>query len=211
MSLTAKQPEGSNIEPIETGNFQAVCYSVIELGTQRSELFDNEARKVAITWEIPSLRIEIEKVDLPRAITKTYTISLHEKANLYKDLVSWRGKVFTQEELEGFDLTKIVMANCLLQIIHNKKGDKTYANVAAVTKLVKGMKLIEPENPTITYDMTRDGYEVPEGIPEWIGDIIKKSVEWQAVHKAQENPDLAAAQQGHSEPRSTLPDDDIPF
>lgn len=211
MSLTAKQPEGSNIEPIEIGNHHAVCYSVVDLGTQRNEYFDKEMRQVAVTWEIPSLRIEIERegqrLDLPRAITKTYTISLHEKSNLFKDLVSWRGKVFTPEELEGFDLRKIIKVNCLLQIVHNTKGDKTYANVASVTSLPKGMEVLMPENPTVTYDMTEDGYDPPDTIPEWIKDIIKKSVEWRAVHKAQENPELAEAQQQHNLPSG----DQIPF
>lgn len=216
MSLTAKQPEGSSIEPIEIGNHQAVCYSVVDLGTQRNEYFDKQMRQVAITWEIPSLRIELVrdnvKVNLPRAITKTYTISLHEKANLYKDLVSWRGKVFTPEELEGFNLRNILKVNCLLQIVHNKKGDKTYANVAAVTGLPKGMEVLIPENPTVTYDMTENGYELPQNVPEWIRDIIKKSMEYQAVHSAQENTDLAAAQEEYGgETARDKADDDIPF
>ncbi|MHA1379626.1 MAG: hypothetical protein ACTSRG_14730 [Candidatus Helarchaeota archaeon] len=46
-------------------------------------------------------------------------MSLHAKATMRKFLESWRGKKFTKEELEGFDLQKILGKPCQLQIIHS--------------------------------------------------------------------------------------------
>jgi hypothetical protein len=72
---------------------------------------------------------------------KRYTLSLHEKANLRRELETWRGKKFTAEEGEGFDLEKLLGANCQLQVIHNEKDDGTvYANVQAIVPAGRGLE-----------------------------------------------------------------------
>ena len=55
-------------------------------------------------------------------IAKEYTVSLNEKANLRKDLESWRGKEIQPTELEGFDMTNLLGVQCTLQIMHNDNG-----------------------------------------------------------------------------------------
>ena len=59
-------------------------------------------------WELPGEEIEIEGEMKPRAISETYTNSLGEKANLRKMLENWRGRAFTQEEMDGFDLRNVL-------------------------------------------------------------------------------------------------------
>jgi hypothetical protein len=73
----------------------------------------------------------------PFELAPLYTASLHEKAKLRKDLESWRGRAFTPEELKGFDLEKLIGANCQIQVVHAKVGEKVYANVAAIVPLSK--------------------------------------------------------------------------
>lgn len=223
MSLIAKQPPG--ILPIPGDTYQAICYSLIELGTQHSEKYQKDIPQVMIGWEIPEVRIDIERdgvmVNLPRVISKTYTNSLGEKANLYADLISWRGKEFTQKELEAFDLRNILGSNCLLGVINklNQKG-KTIAVISSVSKLVKGMSIAKPENPIISFDMDADGIvNIPEALPDWIKDQIKNSVEYKAVMHAKENPALKTAQDAVglndtndvSGDEGTEGDSDIPF
>ena len=41
---------------------------------------------------------------MPMTINKSYTVSLHDKASLRKDLAAWRGKDFSDEEAKGFDV-----------------------------------------------------------------------------------------------------------
>ena len=112
--------------PIEAGTHRAVCIAVIDLGTQYSEYYAKYSHKVVIAWELPEIRIDIEKdgetKNLPRVISKTYVVSTHEKANFTKDLTSWRGRPFTKEERDNFYIFKVLSANCLLQVIHNKKN-----------------------------------------------------------------------------------------
>jgi hypothetical protein len=78
----------------------------------------------------------------PFSCSKKYTASLNEKATLRHDLESWRGRAFTQEELKGFDLEKVIGVNAQVMVMHNTKDGKTYANVATVTPLGKGQAKI---------------------------------------------------------------------
>lgn len=189
MGLMAKKSgDGTDYEPIPEGTHHAVCYSIIDLGTQHSQKFDNEAYKVCVTWEIPKERIEIDGKDLPRAISRIYTLSLHEKSNLFKDLTAWRGKHFTDDELDGFDIFNVLGANCLLQTCHTVKDSKTYSNIVSVAKLMVGMPKLEPENPTVTYSIMENGIEIPESVPDWLKLIIRKSSEYQMVFKNKDNP-----------------------
>ena len=68
----------------------------------------------------------------PFAISKRYTLSTHTKSTLRKDLESWRGRAFTPEEEEAFDVANVCGAYCLLNVTHNQGGDgNTYANVGS--------------------------------------------------------------------------------
>ncbi len=176
MSLIAKK-SNDDFEPIEEGVHHGVIIGLLDLGTQRNEKFDNEAMKVLFTWELPNETINIDGEDKPRVISKPYTLSLHEKANLRSDLEAIRSRKFTNEEVKnGFDLSQIIGSNCQLQIEHNDRNDRNYANVVAVMALPKGSPVLEATNPAIIFEIGRG--EIPESIPSWIQDIIKKSKEY---------------------------------
>ena len=89
--------EGGSFTPVPAGSHLAVCYRIIDLGTQKV-VFQNEnkfLRKVMVSWELPD-----EKMDdgRPFVISKRYTWSMHEKATLRKHLEAWRGKGFSEED-----------------------------------------------------------------------------------------------------------------
>src|SRR5664280_2358069 len=127
--LNAKN-EGSERIIIPAGTHVARCYGVIDLGTQYSEKFGNSSRKIQIQWELPN---ELMDDGRPLAISKRYTLSVNEKANLRKDLESWLGRGITmEEEKNGFALGSMLGAPCLLSIIHADSSGKVYANIAAV-------------------------------------------------------------------------------
>lgn len=185
MPLTATEKTGTNIEPIEPGVYTAVCYGLVDLGHHVNPKFNKEAHKVLIQWELPACRAEFERdgamVELPRVVSKRMTLSLHEKADLRKDLESWRGRKFTAQELAGFDLQQIIGAGCQLQIIHETgKDGKTYANISAIMSLPRGTKAPPPENPVCFFSWE----DHPEGVPplppmpEWVAGIIMESREW---------------------------------
>lgn len=182
MSLIAKQENEGGFNPIPEGVHTAVCYGLIDLGMQYSEKFDKKAQKVLIMWELPDETYKAEDgEERPRMLSKEYTMSLHEKSGLRKDLQAWRGRAFTDEELAGFDLINILGKGCQIQIIHKDNNGKTYANIASIMGLPKGMVIKKPES-TLVFDLDSVAalHEI-ESLPQWIQDKIKMSETYQEL------------------------------
>uniref|UniRef100_A0A6M3MAX6 Uncharacterized protein n=1 Tax=viral metagenome TaxID=1070528 RepID=A0A6M3MAX6_9ZZZZ len=148
MAIIAPKPkEGGDFAPVPPGTHQAVCQSVHDLGIQETT-FQGEtkrAHKIVIVWEINERIKDGKFVGERFVVSKRYTLSLHEKSTLRKDLVSWRGRDFTEEELGTFDLEKLVGVNCLLSIAQNEKDGKKYTNVASIMGAAKGTEKLIPE------------------------------------------------------------------
>lgn len=206
MGLTATDTT-KKYPPTPEGIHKAVCYAVYDLGTHYDDKWNKYNRKIRIMWELPEERIDMDKdgesISMPRGISREYTLSLHKKSNLRADLESWRGKSFTKEELDGFDLKKLIGVNCMIQVFHNDTGE--YANVKTVVPLMKGMESTEPENP-VRFFSFEDQTEVPEGTVEWVAKIIKESDEYRDAHETQVHSSEAEPPEDGS-----MLDDKIPF
>ena len=135
MPIIAKA--GATFKPAPSGTFAAVCVDVIDLGALEVTYAGKTKvqHKIRIVWQIE----EEDENGRPFQVSRRYTLSLHEKAGLRKDLESWRGRAFNEEECQGFDIEKLLGVGCLLNIIHNTKDGSTYANVSGIMKLPKGM------------------------------------------------------------------------
>ena len=179
---------------LEAGTFQGIAIWMYDIGTHMTQWQDEEPKpkqKVIIVWEIPSERCEIDGEDLPRVLSHTYNLSLHENATLCKHLEGFRGATFSDKEKQGFDLTTILGHNCLLNVVHevSKSNGKTYAKIQTISPLMKGMPKLEPETPIRWYS-TGMGDEICEGTPQWIVDKIEESVEWKHFHKKERSQEM---------------------
>lgn len=201
---------GTTRELIPAGNYIARCYQMIEIGTVTENVMGKQvvAKKVRIGWELPEeTRVFDEKKGAqPLVISKEYTLSMNEKANLRKDLASWRGKDFTQEEVKYFDITKLIGVPCMLNIIH-KPGisdpSKIYEKIAGITGIPKGMK--PPAQITPTFILSYDEFDNAkfDSLPDFIKDKMKGSLEYSALSNPQHrNMDASDINE---------PIDDLPF
>lgn len=216
MSLNAKNKGGQDFDPISVGLHNAVCYAVIDIGTQpsNSPQFREKNQSVFI-WEIPGERIEMVKdgvkKSLPRAISSFYTVSLSQKSHLRPMLESWRGRAFTDKELEGFNIGKVAGACCQLNITHKLRDGKPIAQISAVVPLPKGQKPFKPENPICVFDLEAflksDADDLPADIPDWIKGKILQSREWE---KDQQERKGAAPERAEAAGTGNL-DEDVPF
>ncbi|MFZ2643172.1 MAG: hypothetical protein WA117_19425 [Verrucomicrobiia bacterium] len=209
MSLTATA-RPRNIYIVPSGTHAGRCYAVVDLGTQ-DDTYQNRPRlvhKVRISWEIPALRVKYEDGDRPAAVHKKYTLSLSEKANLRHDLESWRGRAFTDAELKGFVLKKLLGVPALLGVTHkpNPKGG-AYVNVTSVGKMMASVTCPPAENASVFFEIEMGQNDVFKDLPEFLQDEIARCAEW----RQPPDGDGDSPECGRDAAPAGGPRDDIPF
>ncbi|MFH0981911.1 MAG: hypothetical protein V2A79_10260 [Planctomycetota bacterium] len=205
---------------VDAGLHEAVCYSVVDIGTHSSRYQGKiiRNRQIVLTWEIPGQRIQVEDrntgvtKDLPRAISRTYTASLDPKATLRAHLVSWRSRGFTPEEEKAFEMKNVLGASCFLSIIHKPKQDGTEKAEVNMVLNLKGKRL-KPQNPLVYYGIEENDEDIPASLPDWIVEQIKSSEEWQAMFTGTGEPpaDETSPNDDGMGPEPTPEDADLPF
>lgn len=196
MSIILKETSEPQVAP---GTYLARCFRIVDAGTQISEVY-GEKRKIVITWELPTERIEVEGKDLPRSISKFYNLTLGAKSILRQDLEAWRGRPFTAEELKGFELAKVLGTACQLTVMLGKTGK---SKVAAVAGIPRGTMVPAVENPKVEYSYEQFTNGAWQDLPEWLQKMVGQCKEW-----AKPNPiDPPACDEG----LEADPEDDVPF
>jgi hypothetical protein len=167
---------GTPRELIPAGNYIARCYSMIHIGTV-TETIQGQPKtlnKVRIGWELPTelKTFKEEQGPQPLSISKEYTLSLNEKANLRKMLASWRGKDFTEEEAKMFDVTRLIGATCMLNIIHkpSEKNGRTYEEIGSVSPMPKGVDCPVAVNRPQVLEYDKWDQSIFDGLPDFIKD-----------------------------------------
>ncbi|WP_034256833.1 phage replication initiation protein, NGO0469 family [Adhaeribacter aquaticus] len=176
-----------SFELIPAGNYLARCYSMILLGTVTEEYEGRtkENEKVRITWELPTeTRVyKEENGPQPSVISKEYTLSMGDKANLRKDLESWRGKQFTDDEAKSFNVSKLIGIPCQLNIIHKvSKQGKSYATIATVSPLMKGIECPPQVNPSFIFNIRSFQQDKFNSLPQFLKEKIKATKEGKALN-----------------------------
>jgi hypothetical protein len=174
---------------------------VIDLGMQRIE-YQGESklkRQAYIAWELPHEPIEWTDKDGNERkgfmrIGKTYTVSTHENSNMRADLENWRGRPFSKEEQDAFDITTVAGVPAMVNVTHVERNGRTYANVTGVTPLPKGMERPTLSDAAIIYD--DEHLEAYGLLPEWLQKKIDSQVKEQPKREMAYADDL---------------DDDVPF
>jgi hypothetical protein len=179
-----KDNGGGDYEQAPVGTHVARCVRLIDIGTQENEYEGRKSsrRQVVIGWELPDeLMTKGESAGQPFLVTRFYTQSLNEKSTLRKDLITWRGRDFTPDELAGFDAKNILGVPCLVSITFNDVTGKS--RVSGVMKLTKGIKPPEQFNPTLFFSLEPDEFDaaVYEGLSEGFKKMIQVSPEWAAL------------------------------
>ena len=151
MPIVAKK-EKREFENAPEGLWPGVCCDVIDLGMVNG--FQGKLQhKVRVVWQIE----ERDSKQKRFRVSERYTLSLHEKSGLSKMLEAWRGRKFTSEERDGFDLEKLIGVNCQVQTIHNLKDDDVFVNVQAVVPYPKGAVALRVEDYVRQVDRDNDG------------------------------------------------------
>ncbi len=181
--LTVSAESSGSFELPPAGPVAARCCRLIDLGSQKGE-FQGKAtlkRKLLVSWELAELRAD----GTPFQISRRFTLSLDEKASLRQFLQAWRGRPFSDEELSGFDLRRLLSAPAMLNIGHTNRNGKDYANILSVSPLPKGMTAPDLAAPPVTFDIdAANAPDLIETLSENLQATIAASPEWAARLKA---------------------------
>lgn len=172
--------EGGSFEPTPAGTFIARCYRFLDLGSHE-QVYQGESkglkRLVLIGFELPTeLMTEGEYAGKPFTINKRYVWSTHEKANLRKDLESWRGRKFNDADFGpgGFDVRSLLGVPATLTVVHTEKDGKTYTNIASIGTAMKGVQIPAAINAPVYFSLERDRFD--GGIFDGLSDKLKETI-----------------------------------
>jgi len=174
---------GGDFEQPPTGTHIARCIRLIDIGTQAGEYQGKPTlqRQAVITWELPSTLMENgDAKGKPFIVSKFYTQSLGEKAALRKDLINWRGRDFTQEELAGFDAKNILGKACMLSITENEKKK---AKITGLAAMPKGVPCPEQVNNSVFFSLDDFKQDIFDSLSKGIKAMIEESPEYKKLGK----------------------------
>ena len=161
-----KAPKENN-NTMEPGVYNAVCYSVVDLGTRHSETFDKSKRDLSLGFRLLDKKYEDgNQVKMHR----TLTFSMNEKATLRKWIQSWFAG--TGANLDDFDFQALLNKGCALVVGLNQNNRPTIQNVMPYNSSVtfQDVQLFSLEDWT--------GGDLPGFLMEWQIQEIRQSEEY---------------------------------
>lgn len=182
------------------GQFAARCVDVVDFGDKVEQFPGNPERlvhKVGIVFRTGEVNPDTnEYIDVMRE----FTVSMGDKANLRRFLEDWRGKSYTNDEVEqGAPLHKLVGVSCLITVEHKTSGSgRTYANIKGIAPLPKQMAAAAPAT---------DGYTRPEYLTERKKAYAEEAKKYRAKVNAPSSHPMDDGFDGFP----PAADDDLPF
>ena len=151
--ISAESTNETTKEIVPSGTHVARCYSMIHIGTVEWE-YQGELKysnKIRLTFELPNEMRDFGGVDKPMVISKEYTLSLHEKSNLRKDLEGWKGEAFNGSP--KFDVTDMIGKTCMLSVVHKTANSgNQYATISSISKMANGFECGEQFNESFIFN-----------------------------------------------------------
>lgn len=188
--MQTPQPKsaGGDFKPAPAGAHRAVCVRFIDIGSQdvfnQKKGVTEKQHKVLLYWELSDEFMEDRRLFI---VQKRYTWSMHEKANLRKDLESWRGKPYTTEELAaGVNTRNMLGQPATVTVMHaadQRDPSRIYANVVGVAPLAKGWRKPEPASAFVYLALEPGEFRASafDELSDSLKVTIAKSPEYQAV------------------------------
>ena len=155
MAFNVEYKESGDFILTPQGQFQGVAAEILDLGMSEKiykapDGTENKRNVHEIQYVFQLNKVDAESGKRYEVRSRPMNTNLSDKATLRDFLRQWRGHDLTDAEKlpPGIDLETLVGKNCLISVIHNKVGDKTYANIGSIMPLVEGM----PEVQALNYE-----------------------------------------------------------
>jgi hypothetical protein len=171
------------LPPVPAGQYLAVCVGVYDLGEQYSEKFKNYSPKIMISFDIPTLTIEVDGKQEPRQLSREFTISGKNNSKLRAFISSWNGTQYSDEAFGEFDPLTQIGKPAMINVLLNETGE--YANIDTIMPLFPGLPAPTSPTPLRVWDMDNWDDKAFEDLPAWVQEKIKKSSQYQKEHVPQ--------------------------
>ena len=202
-SIKLTESGGTNFRGLDTGVYNARCDLIADLGMRETSFGDKH--KIYIRFVVPSEVVEKEDgTTFQMSVGSQFTASLNKKANLRKMLEAWRGRPFTDEELKGFELTKLLNAPATVVVgSYTDREGRERPKIESVIRCKQEVGEIDHEPQAFGLDSTRAELEAA---PQWIREAIEEA--WAKEGDAERAAENEAK---NHEAQQAADDDDIPF
>lgn len=219
MTFNVQKQEPKKHDLIPAGNHVGYLYSIIDIGHQETEFEGRKdwTPKVRFTFELSNETKEFDGISKPKVIGREFSITLGKKSSLRPIVEGLLGVTLTDQEAYNQEFrtlfTNLLGTPCLINVTHSTKGDKTYANISAITPLPKGMKTPEQFNENFIFEIDeKDNTEKYSLIPEFIQKKIALSREANEEPMDEETKSqLQSLRNNHVYNKEEINPEDIPF
>ncbi|MBY0527337.1 MAG: hypothetical protein K2R98_28330 [Gemmataceae bacterium] len=219
--------KGGTFDQCPAGNWPGMLLCLIDLGTHWDKYRDQKEKKVRKLYLVFEVEAEVEgKGDQRFWLGKDFNVGLDDKgalligakSNLRQLLEGWRGKPYADGE--EIDIQAVHKQPCLVNVIHEQAGERSYARVKSVAKVPKGMTLIKPTKSAILYAANTDAEapghgddEKSEWLPriygEKVEEVLERCLEWNGTGRKESK--AGEGQESGRGRAATEDGDEIPF
>lgn len=191
----APQSSGSNYPLLEAGPKYARCCGIVDLGIQKQEYKGEakpDAQVIDVIFELPYDRVDIEKdgeetKNVPRWLSKRYTVKTGKKANLTKLKTSLGITNIMQ-------LPKMPVALNVIHDTYTKDGEeRTTAKIDTINPYIAppndpDFVLPDLEQELRIFDFDEPSKEVWDTLPQWQREKIREAVNFSEIEKVVDGP-----------------------
>lgn len=206
-TVLPQEPKGE-YTPAPGGSHIAICYGVIDLGTQ-AFTWQGETKinpQIALFFELVNELMENGK---PYTISAIMTMSSHKKSKLRAFLESWRGVSFTDADFGKFDVAKLLGVGCMLNVTQETKDNKIKSKITTIMRLPKGTTVEAPINNKIHFTLDAFTQADYDSLSDYWKTTIAKSPEYQQIKGIgiRHEQDVT----GHLDASPPYGEDEVPF
>lgn len=174
----AQQSKGKSYNYIpEEGSQLGVIVQVLDLGMQPQRAFQGkpkpDARTIRVTYELVNEVHDFDGEDKPLIVSEDFPFFSSEKSRCYQRLHA----IDPGFKKTGGDWSKAAGMPVQVQIVHRTVGEgddaKTYANIAGISPLMKGIPVPEETfNEVLVYSTDTPDQEVFDKLPDFLKERI---------------------------------------
>lgn len=179
--------DSGNFSILEPSVYPARCVSVIYLGIQKNDFDESQKPKPRLAFEFEIIGKSRDD-GMPLLMYKEFSMSLHMNSSLRPFLEKWRGRPFTEAELQGFDVSKTLGAPCQL-ITGTKvsaKGERATIDGILATKQAD---VPAARSMLLKFDADAPDSSTLQKLPEFVQAKIAKAIKPAPVPAKKPEPD----------------------